>query len=235
MEAKETKEDKRWLKENAIWSTRSQRCFGPYPSWPVDKDKSSQLRNYPLGKPEDYTITYLKPTFEEQGHTIGGRNTKVTVVKEKLGDLMSHRQIYLSLELLHPQTNITHEIVERCFDVFSIALKRVSHMEFVYNDLPEFSTDPFYVNYSTFRRPRREYLHDFLHYPSVSFSEKDDVGSGFTLLELIFEDKKYKIFKREWEKIIIHQQIRDILSNHFPQDIINRIFELTCKAHAVPL
>lgn len=233
-------EEPRWLDTvtKGTWSSRKQRHIGMPPvPWPIDEDTDEQLRSYPRGRPEDYQITYLKPIFVNPLNTWGPRDSQVKVVTERLGDVLNLRQCYHYLNLFHPQTVFSDEHVSRCLKVFQIALQHVNHVEFITGNDEEFyewsfgGEDQYYVNFSTFYRPRRTELKSMLRVADQSFSEKDYVGSGFTLCELIFSPDKFAIFEREWGKNPTHESIRKILLAFFPSDIVNKIFEMTCSPH----
>ena len=203
--------------------------------------------------PDSFQITYLKSIKKEQGYGYFVEKAKknyLEVKTEKIGHLFNKRRIYYWLCCKYPNKIISYQDVERCFNIFSLFLKKTNTHDGDYGKYREFYYSKWFKNYGIFTESRENLLKILLSQDDVRImcfnideqqqnpetkstyhftleKKKNPIYKDFLVFSLndIRDDWAYNIAINYLNSIPDFQGTYDLLHLHFKlsRDIINHI------------
>ena len=224
--------------EEFKWEHESERIAEEESKWNDGDENNDQY--------EPVIITYLKSPFNSLG-----KDPPVTVVREDVGYLLNLRSCENYLQITYPYKKFTSQDIQRCYDIFLLALQKTTHVERMTENRTDICYNKYYINSGTFRESRKSVLKVMFRSSLLLFccyDVDDDVdddddcidktwphsrGStitefpSFTLKELLENDEKYKIFRQFWNGLPDFVSSYKIFRNYFhlPHDVINLIMK----------
>ena len=203
-------------------------------------------------RPNDFQVTYLSPVNDgkKYGYFLdANKKSNLEIKTEKLGHLFNKRRIFNWLNIKYPDQIISHEYVERCFNIFSLFLKKTNTYDGD-RGYGEYYFSKWFKNYGIFIESRQDVLNKLLsqddvrimcfnideqeqnpnyrHTCTLSLDEKRNPFYMHFLefsLDEMKDDWAYNIAINYLNTIPDFQQIYDMLSIRLklPRDIINYI------------
>lgn len=198
---------------------------------------------YPKGIATDLIITYLSHP-SKSGFVV----EPLVVRREAVGKKLSLRRCAKYLHNRFPHKTFSHEHVLRCYHIFWLAAHKATHIDAWYDNCTDVCYETFYTEHGVLRTKRRTELkymfkaqelslvcydiHQQLadEWTSFSDSELDERRRcpypQFTLIELLEHDWAYDIFRRFWEPIPSHEDVRALLQPSLSRDTVDHIFSM---------
>lgn len=201
-------------------------------------------------KPENFIVTYLKPKVKKYGHFSSyDKKSNLELKTEKLGHLFNKRRIFWWLSCKYPQNVFSKEDVEKCYNIFSLFLKKTNTID---GDVgyKDYYYSRWFNNYGIFTESRKEVLDNLLSQDEIrimcfNVDEQQFNANYVDTYNMTLEEKKNKLhkdyltfsmndMKDDWaynfaikylETIPDFQRTYDMFHKHFklPIDIINHI------------
>jgi hypothetical protein len=221
------------------WITESNKIAIEESKW-KDEDIIHEDLTYEDGKLDDFIAIYLKPIFLNPKSTMGSPDTKIEIISESVGDLMSMKNCHEYLKMTYPLKTFTNRDVKRCYNIISLAIRKTNHVEAMTDHCTDVCWIHYYTNHGTFtysRRKELEYIFKakLLLFPCYDVDQEFFVGScpihkerpSFTLKELMEDDIKCRTFYNFWSNAGDFEPTYHILRALFPKEIVIKIVCMT--------
>jgi hypothetical protein len=176
---------------------------------------------------EKDVITYL---FYDTGRPDG----KIVVNRFDCSRILTRRRCALYLHHTFPMRDFSKDKVERCYQIFKLLALKSNGFYMMSAEMNEIHYGDCYSMIGVSINLLEQVINLMYHtrilvihcYDTKDHSETkrgSKTYPKYSLKELLQYDENFKIFLNFWTNIPDHQQVRDILKENFPEEIIDMI------------
>lgn len=174
---------------------------------------------------DNFKVTYL---YYDTG------NETVSVKRLDCSKILTRRRCAIYLHYVFPYRLFSTEEVERCYQIFQLLACKSNALNVISDTANEIHYGDCYP-FPGLKINLIEKVIEFMYQSRVlcihCYDTRDEVEQRhgnphrpvFSLKGLLQNNEAFEVFKTFWENIPDHQDVRDILRWHFPEEVIDMI------------